>query len=179
LRWRLALIAAAYVLVTLVGGFATLRAAQHWSEALDDRRSWLVASEQAARLRAAYVDQETGQRGYVITARQDFLDPYARGMADATTLTTSLEAVASGDSSDLPIGGVEQAADDWRTEASKEIDAVRAGNQPLAESLVTSGIAKSRFDALRDRLDQLDAAISSRLDQIRRSGNCCWSTSAR
>ena len=169
LRWRLALIATAYVLVTLVGGFATLRAAQRWSEALDDRRTWLVASEQAARLRAAYVDQETGQRGYVITARQDFLDPYDRGMADATTLTGSLEAVASKDSSALPIGGVEQAANDWRTEATKEIEAVRAGNQPLAESLVTTGIAKSRFDTLRDRLDQLDAAISTRLDQIRTS----------
>ena len=40
------------------------------------------------------------------------------------------------------------------------------GNQPLAESLVASGIAKSRFDMVRDRLDQLDAAISNRLDQI-------------
>ena len=83
-------------------------------------------------------------------------------MADATTLTASLEAVAAKDSRDLPIGGVEQAANDWRTEASKEIEAVREGNQPLAESLVASGIAKSRFDTVRDRLDQLDAAISSR-----------------
>ncbi len=90
-------------------------------------------------------------------------------MADATTLTTSLEAVAAKDSRDLPIGGVEQAANDWRTEASKEIEAVREGNQPLAESLVATGIAKSRFDTVRDRLDQLDAAISNRLDQIRTS----------
>ena len=46
---------------------------------------------------------------------------------------------------------------------------MREGNQPLAESLVASGIAKSRFDTVRDRLDQLDAAISNRLDQIRTS----------
>ena len=70
---------------------------------------------------------------------------------------------------DLPIGGVEQAANEWRTEASKEIEAVREGNPQLADALVKVGIAKSRFDTVRERLDQLDAAISSRLDQIRTS----------
>ena len=167
LRWRLALIAAAYVLVTLLGG-SRRRAAQHWSEALDDRRSWLVASEQAARLRA-----RTSTRRQVSAATSSPLSRTSSipttGEAGATTLTASLEAVAAKDSRDLPIGGVEQAANDWRTEASKEIEAVREGNQPLAESLVETGIAKSRFDTVRDRLDQLDAAISNRLDQIRTS----------
>ena len=64
------------------------------------------------------------------------------GIADATTLVASLDALAAKDASDLPIGGVEQAANDWRTESSKEIEAVREGNQPLAESLVATGIAK-------------------------------------
>ena len=89
LRWRLALIAAAYVLVTVLGGLATLAAAQDWSTALDDRREWLVASEQAARLRAAYLDQEGGQRGYVITGNETFLEPYERGQAQAEVLICS------------------------------------------------------------------------------------------
>ncbi len=125
LRWRLGLIAAAYVLVTLVGGLATVRAAQQWSKALDDRREWLVAAEQAARLRASYVDQETGQRGYLITGQQDFLEPYERGQSDATSLLASLKALDAKDDYDLPMSGVEQAVDDWRAEATKEIAAVR------------------------------------------------------
>ena len=42
----------------------------------------------------------------------------------------------------------------------------RATSQ-LAESLVAAGIAKARFDIVRDRLDQLDGAIDARLDDIR------------
>jgi CHASE3 domain sensor protein len=169
LRWRLALIAAAYVLVTLVGGLATLHAAQRWSKSLDDRRAWLVAAEQSSRLRAAYLDQETGQRGYVLTAQEDFLDPYQRGMTYAATLLKSLESLESKDAQGLPLRGIEDAATDWRAEAVKEIDAVRAGNQPLAQSLVDSGTAKTRFDTVRHRLDALDAAISTRLGQVRTS----------
>ncbi len=160
LRWRLGLIAAAYVLVTLLGGLATVLAAQQWSEALDDRRAWLVASEQAARSRASYVDQETGQRGYVITARDDFLEPYERGQAETAPLVVALEQIeGNNDAHPLPISGVEQAVDNWRSEAEREITAVRAGNSQLADALVTAGTAKARFDIFRDRLDQLDGAI--------------------
>ena len=169
LRWRLGLIGAAYVLVTLIGGLATLSAAQRWSEALDDRRAWLVASEQAARLRASYVDQETGQRGYVITGRDDFLEPYERGQAEAAPLVVALEQIEGNDAHPLPISGVEQAVDDWRAEAVREIDAVRGGNPQLADALVSAGTAKVRFDIVRDRLDQLDAAINARLDAIVRN----------
>ena len=168
LRWRLGLIGAAYVLVTVIGGLATLVAAQRWSEALDDRREWLVASEQAARLRASYSDQETGQRGYVITARDDFLEPYRRGQTEAEPLVAALEEVA-GDRHPLPLSGVEDAVADWRTQAEREIDAVRAGNPQLADALVSAGTAKARFDIVRDHLDQLDAAIADRLEAIRKS----------
>ncbi len=169
LRWRLGLIAAAYVLVTLVGGLATLRAAQDWSGALDDRREWLVAGEQAARLRASYIDQETGQRGYLITGQQDFLEPYKSGQSDAATLLASLKALDARESYDLPVSGVEQAVNDWRAEATREIDAVRVGNQQLADALVSGGVAKARFDIVRDRLDQVDGAIAARLATISHS----------
>jgi serine phosphatase RsbU (regulator of sigma subunit) len=179
LRWRLGLIGAAYVLVTLVGGLATLVAAQRWSEALDDRRAWLVASEQAARLRASYIDQETGQRGFVITSRDEFLDPYDRGLAEAEPLVAALEQLQASDRHPLPISGVEQAVADWRREAAREIDAVRAGNPQLAEALVSAGTAKARFDIVRDRLDQLDAAIDARLEAIGKSVDAARAATAR
>jgi sigma-B regulation protein RsbU (phosphoserine phosphatase) len=167
LRWRLGLIGAAYVLVTLLGGLATLVAAQHWSSALDDRREWLIASEQAARLRATYIDQETGQRGFVITGRDDFLEPYERGHTEAEPLVAALETLEAKDRHPLPISGVEQAVEEWRSEAEREITAVRAGNQQLADALVSAGTGRARFDIVRDRLDRLDAAINTRLEDIR------------
>ena len=165
LRWRLALIAAAYVLVTLLGGLATLAAAQDWSTALDDRRAWLVASEQAARLRAAYLDQEGGQRGYVITGNEAFLEPYERGQAQAEALVAQLRALEG--SATMPLDDVERAVVAWRTEAAQpEIDARAAGNEALADALVGAGSGRARFDVLRGELDQVDAAIETRLGAI-------------
>ncbi len=165
LRWRLALIAAAYVLVTLLGGLATLAAAQDWSTALDDRHAWLVASEQAARLRAAYLDQEGGQRGYVITGNEAFLEPYERGQAQAEALVAQLRALEG--SATMPLDDVERAVVAWRTEAAQpEIDARAAGNEALADALVGAGSGRARFDVLRGELDQVDAAIETRLGAI-------------
>lgn len=39
----------------------------------------LPAQEQVAALSKAYVDQETGQRGFMLTADEAFLEPYASG----------------------------------------------------------------------------------------------------
>ncbi len=162
LRWRLTLIAAAYVLVTVLGGLATLAAAQDWSTALDDRREWLVANEQAARLRAAYLDQEGGQRGYVITGNETFLEPYDRGQAQAEVLTAQLRAIEG--SALLPLDDVERAVVIWRTDAAEpEIAARREGNEALADALVSSGSGRARFEDLRGELDRVDAAIETRL----------------
>ncbi len=90
-RRRLSLIAAAYIVVTLLGGLFTIWRAQQWTSALNQRRDWMVAAEHAARVRAAYADQETGERGYLITGEADFLQPYTQGTADARTVTSQLD----------------------------------------------------------------------------------------
>ena len=153
------------MLVTVLGGLATLAAAQDLSTSLDDRRAWLLAGEQAARLRAAYLDQEGGQRGYVITGNETFLEPYERGQAQAEALIAQLRALEG--SATMPLDDVERAVVIWRTEAAQpEIDARAAGNEALADALVSAGAGKARFDVLRGELDRVDAAIETRLDDI-------------
>jgi CHASE3 domain sensor protein len=56
----------------------------------------LPAQEQVAALSKAYVDQETGQRGFMLTADQAFLEPYAAGKTGADRLVAELHASLAG-----------------------------------------------------------------------------------
>ena len=109
--------------MTLLGGLATLAAAQDWSRALDDRpRMARRRRASGSRLRAAYLDQEAGQRGYVITGNETFLEPYERGQVQAEALIAQLRALDG--SATMPLDDVERAVVIWRTEAAQpEIDA--------------------------------------------------------
>ncbi len=160
-RRRLSLIAAAYIVVTLLGGLFTIWRAQQWTSALNERRDWMVAAEHAARLRAAYADQETGERGYLITGQDDFLQPYMQGLDDARTVTSQLTVFGADDERAMQaLAQVDTAAEAWRTDAADpEIAARKAGDTATADALVAGGVGKARFDTLRAQLDALDSVI--------------------
>src|SRR3954468_14681940 len=50
----------------------------------------LPAQDDVAALSRAYVDQETGQRGFLLTAGNSFLDPYHEGQVEADRLVAAL-----------------------------------------------------------------------------------------
>jgi serine phosphatase RsbU (regulator of sigma subunit) len=169
-RRRLSLIAAAYIVVTLLGGLFTIWRAQQWTSALNERRDWMVAAEHAARLRAAYGDQETGERGYLITGQQDFLQPYTNGIDDARVVTTQLTTFAANHEPAMAaLDDVSAAAEAWRTDAAEpEIAARKAGDTSRADALVAGGTGKARFDDLRSTLDTLDGVIDRGVAKVDR-----------
>ncbi len=155
LRNRFLLVTTAFVLLIAIGaGVITALTLER-----DDRRNTegrlVVTAQIVTQLSVAYVDRETGQRGYLIAANPTFLEPYDRGRADARRLISDL-ARLSGTGFEKKLSSVTAAAAEWDRNAERTITARRAGKtvDPAALS-----VGKSRFDALRSRIVQLQAAV--------------------
>jgi serine phosphatase RsbU (regulator of sigma subunit)/CHASE3 domain sensor protein len=156
LRTRLLLLAAGFVVLVLIGGATIIGL----TIVRDDRREresrLVVAQERAIQLAVAYVDQETGQRGFLITADPTFLEPYDRGRVAAARLTAELERLAGPYRREL--ASVNDSATAWRRGIEPTIAAQRAG-QPVDPATIDAG--KLRFDALRARITVLQRVLET------------------
>lgn len=110
----------------------------------------LPAQAQAYRLQGALVDQETGVRGYGITGRADFLQPYTAGLATQADAAIRLRRLIGADpllAADLR--GVEAAASHWRRSYATPLIAL-ARHGPLdGRDLGLLDASKHSFDHLR------------------------------
>ena len=132
----------------------------------------LPAQDDAAALSGAYVDQETGLRGFMLTGDPSLLDPYNQGRAEADRLVANLRKNLAGDveGSQL-LSAVVAAAADWTAQAAEpEIAARRAGPVTPAQLESMTGTGKRLFDALRTQLAALQARtgqlIDAQLDRV-------------
>ncbi|MFC0453842.1 CHASE3 domain-containing protein [Rhodococcus jostii] len=118
----------------------------------------MPAQQSVAMLRTAFVDQETGQRGFVVTGDPRFLEPYDAGRGEATKLLAALDADLADDGpARAALEAVKQAARDWTAQAAEpEIAAFRAGPVPPDPGAAVTTSDKQLFDTLRNRLDALD-----------------------
>jgi len=132
----------------------------------------LPAQEQVAALSTTYVDQETGQRGFMLTADQAFLEPYLAGKTGADRLVAELhDSLAGDDKASRRLNRVIAAAADWVTQAAEpQIAARRAGSIPPDQLEAMTWSGKRLFDQLRARLSALEARtgelIAQQLDQV-------------
>jgi CHASE3 domain sensor protein len=154
------------LLLLSAGGSAVARrrvaAAQH------ELQSRLMPAQQtAAELTKAYVDQETGQRGFLITGAVEFLDPYHAGESSAVAAVAELKNLLSREQEATRlVAAVEAAALDWRTQAAEPgITARRPGaiQQDRLDAFAAAG--KARFDVLRTRLASLSDHVAGLVAQ--------------
>jgi len=165
-RWPLSRIVAGVVLVLLAFSAAAVVAGAIALVSQHDARNRVVgvidpAALAAQQLDNALVNQETGVRGYALSAQRSFLAPYTDGVAAEGSATAALRQ-ATGQlpaptASDLD--AVITQAQYWRTRyAEPTISQVsRTGKPALSPDIVTG---KSDFDALRARVAALQADIA-------------------
>lgn len=117
----------------------------------EDRRRAVDALAALESARTAAVDSETGLRGYVLTGKVEFLEPYNSGRQDFDTALAVLRALrADAGLSPAEVQAIEDRYNAWLGQyAEPEIALVEAGNQPGAVTIVESGAGKAAFDALR------------------------------
>ncbi|KAA9149727.1 HAMP domain-containing protein [Amycolatopsis acidicola] len=162
-RWPLAriitvavgLLALFSVAAIVVGVFALTHLSTARGRVVDRIDPALQAS---LRLDAALVDQETGVRGYAISAQRDFLDPYTAGQTaerDATAALTPLLDDRPGELADLR--QITALAEAWRTGyAQPAISAVNAGGAPGANL----DVGKAAFDRVRAAVTDLQGDLN-------------------
>ncbi len=167
---RSLLVAALLGLLVVDAGAGSLLAAQRHNrqERLDDQL--IPARDKVTSLLKAYVDQETGVRGFVVTGNEEFLEPYVAGRRDQARLTRDLQRLLKHDPllsarlDDVLANGA-----DWRRKAAEpEISLRRAGDVPEAVDLVTSGTGKVRFDRLRTSVAGLQEDLNAEVDRVNR-----------
>jgi signal transduction histidine kinase len=171
-RWPLSRIIGVALLILLLFSVAAVVAGGLALLGLHDNRERVVGTIDPARLQVqrldtALVDQETGVRGYALSGQKDFLAPYNQGVTEERNAIRALQAVIGQlpPSAAADLKSVTTQALFWRTHyAEPTIRQVsQAGKPVVGNPDILSG--KADFDALRARIDTLQAHISGARSQ--------------
>lgn len=107
-----------------------------------------------------YVDQETGERGFLLTGQTAFLRPYEA----ATPLIEENLARLRDQSSPAvraKVDAMAHAHAGWLKIAQRELAVARAGDRDRAAELLSSGRGKRRFDDVRAAQKSADEAVAA------------------
>ena len=143
----------------VAGGIALLN--------LHDNRERVVgtldpAALQVQQLDIALLDQETGVRGYALSAQLPFLAPYTSGVTEEQDAIKALQAVIHQlpASAAADLASVITQAHYWRVHyAVPTINQVSRTGKPVVSPAILTG--KADFDALRAKIGVLQAEISA------------------
>ncbi len=106
--------------------------------------------EQVERVLARITDAETGQRGYLLTGRGDYLEPYLAAERDATVALDSLRALLAGRPAQLMRLDTLAALSAHKfADIDTTIRMARVGQRDSAVAIVESGRGKRFMDAAR------------------------------
>ncbi len=162
-RSVLILVALTTVLTGVMGGLlavtvADLRAAQR-----DAQSRLLPAVIGSQDLLELFINQETGERGYVITGDAAFLTPYdiasVRIPETVAELSSHVHGLADAQNR---LDAVMHAHEAWLADSVRvEIAAARSGDLAQARQLVATGTGRTRFDVLRVRADELQQELNA------------------
>jgi CHASE3 domain sensor protein len=113
----------------------------------------VVASRQLETVLSTLKDAETGQRGYLLTAKDTYLEPYeaarARLVRDLAAAQATLAAV---DGQTASLSRVLSLTAEEVAELSEPIALYHAGRQTDALALIETDRGKATMDAIRRRL---------------------------
>jgi signal transduction histidine kinase len=99
-----------------------------------------------------YAESESALRGYAVTRRPAFLEPFAEAQKSIPPSFNELrELVADNPAQTERLGRIEQEARSWESFALEAIDRLRKGGEAPE---ISRGAGKARMDALRGHLEE-------------------------
>jgi CHASE3 domain sensor protein len=162
-RWRVYLVVGGLLLLLLLTAGTTttvrLRVTSIGHRLTETLRP---AQSAAADLTKAYIDEETGERGFLLTNDLSFLEPYNSGELAAANARSQLTTRFADDTVSTGIlADVGKAAVAWRTQVSDpEIAAFKSGSLTGPALVASVGKGRELFNALRVRLSDLQERIN-------------------
>jgi signal transduction histidine kinase len=158
------LLVTVFSLAAVVTGAAALARLDHERQRVETTID--PAALAAQQLYSALLNQETGVRGYALSAAPDFLTPYTQGMTDEEAAVAQLDQL-------MPQLPAASAADltqalnqvhDWRARyAQPTITQIQDSGKPVVSPDILAG--KAEFDALRVKLAGFEAGVSATRQQ--------------
>jgi len=135
----------------------------YWMSLLESRaQGWVAHSRQVlaalATTRANLVDVQNGQRGFVISGKEEDLQPYEAARAALPRDLRSLRALTASDAAqqaDLQVLAGEVGT--RLTTAAAVVDARRSGGFPAANRVVEESASRQQMTGLRELLQRLQA----------------------
>ena len=138
-------------------------------------RHTLEVQNSIARTFSLLQDAESGQRGYLLTGEQAYLEPFTRADAQIDRELEKLGRLVGGDpEQQQSVLTLRSIADDKRAELRRTVELRRSGNGDAALSILREGSGKALMDRAREVVAQMEAAqaalLSARIERTRRNG---------
>jgi signal transduction histidine kinase len=158
--------------MAVVAGLAILFISEgsYWRslDTISDLRGIFTARQNLANLERAITDAETGQRGYLLTGRDEYLEPYKDGRRTSLEALTWLEQHFKEDAAASALLAELRAVSQTKLDGMEvTVGLMQAGQKQAALQLVTAGVGKQTMDRLR----VLTAQLVSRQTALRQSTN--------
>jgi signal transduction histidine kinase len=158
----LALVLSVMGVVVLAGAVAAALLLIHTDDVSRDLSDDIQpARVSACQLQAALRDQETGLRGFVISADRQFLVPYYDGQRAEHAAAQDIRQRV-GQRADLIAGldAIEQASADWRKDYAEPLIASVTPSAPSPLATAAAERGKAEFDHLRELFDTQNTRLS-------------------
>ncbi|WP_134494967.1 methyl-accepting chemotaxis protein [Microvirga pakistanensis] len=162
---------AAFSLIALVSATTTLLNF-HNLTVIRDTEKWTshtyLVLEKLNGVTAAMVDQETGIRGYLVSADPKFLEPYKSGLESYARALNEIRTLTSDNpQQQARLAELDRFAQSWRSEvAEKEIALMAdAGTREQARAWEASGAGKTAMDGIRQKAKEIDQVERALLSQ--------------
>jgi len=125
----------------------------------------------AHKLAKLVVDMETGERGFLFTGKDEFLEPFYAGIKEFDSLLTIEKQLISDNPSQVALlEKIEQLRDEWLKQVGepaiakrRELNKAKFSAEHLQEVL-KAGVGKNILDDLRDVLAQLETNLRAKND---------------
>ena len=163
------------ILGALAGGAILLLAlvgAASWIAAVNAKALASIAHVRAAemlieKVAGATRDAESGQRGYLLTGSDAYLDPYNRAAPDISARLDQLAAAFSGNSdSDRLAASLRQDVLAKFAELGRTVALAREGKRDAALSIVDTGEGRASMESITRAADELTARQDARWGQL-------------
>lgn len=134
------------------------------------RNQLLPARDEVHQLLTALVDQETGQRGFLLTGDESFLGPYTLGKEETAMSLDALRTLLRDDrEAAAAVSRVESRVSAWQQLAADfEIQTKQSGRDEVVAALVVSGTGQRLFELVRAEIAELGELLDERIAAQRR-----------
>jgi methyl-accepting chemotaxis protein len=166
-------IAAGFVVAGLVL-LAVAFAGYDSTHQLIENEGWVAHTYQVRRqiadLMANLTDLETGQRGFIVTGKQSFLEPYTASLPEVEQhFKTLRQETADNPEQQKRLDALRQLIDTKEAELKSAIDLRNAQGFEAASRFIEAGGGKRSMDQIRAVLDEMDREEGTLLDQRRQA----------